>query len=259
VIEAPALVALDWQLPDRVRAFVTTRVGGYSLGPWSGFNLGTHVGDDPQAVAANRALLQAALARETGNAATNLQWLQQVHGTLVHTASLASPGIPEADAIYCCDAGLACGVLTADCLPVLFCSQDGSEIAVAHAGWRGLAAGVLEHTLAAFTTVPAEILCWLGPAIGPCHFEVGEDVRQAFLQQVGPHQHRAIAAAFSPTAVPDKLLADLYQLARLRLQTAGVKRISGEPDCTMCDSKRWYSYRREPVTGRFATLIMRTA
>jgi len=208
---------------------------------------------------ANRRLLQAELARETGNVDTGLQWVQQEHGILVHEARLSNPVTPEADAIYCREQGLACGVLTADCLPVLFCSMDGSEIAVAHAGWRGLAAGVLEQTLAAFRAAPADILCWLGPAIGPCHFEVGEEVRLAFLEHAGPHQHLAITAAFIPAATPGKFLADLHQLARLRLHAVGAKQISGEPDCTLCNSQRWYSYRRESVTGRFATLIMKTA
>jgi polyphenol oxidase len=246
-------------LPRGVRAFVTTRRGGYSQGPWQTFNLGGHVEDDPAAVAANRAVLKKQLAEVTGSDSLKLQWISQVHGIKVHQAGEHLPDhTPQADAIYTTEADIVCGILTADCLPVLLYSDDGNEIAVAHAGWRGLQKGILENTITCFKAPASEINAWLGPAIGPCHFEVGTEVREAFLTVADTETRSATEAAFSSTPREGKWLADLYQLARIRLRTAGLIQIYGEPACTFCNSEIWYSYRHNPVTGRFATLIVKT-
>lgn len=245
-------------LPRGISAFVTTRHGGHSKGPWQTFNLASHVQDDPTAVTANRELLQQQLAAATANAALELQWISQVHGTAVHHALEPTLAPPQADALYTTRANLVLGVLTADCLPVLFYSDDGNEIAVAHAGWRGLHKGILENTLACFDAPPAHIAAWLGPAIGPCHFEVGAEVRDAFLAAADASTAAAVEAAFIPTPRDGKWLADLYQLARIRLLAAGVTAIHGAPACTHCDNTTWYSYRSNPVTGRFATLIVKS-
>lgn len=258
--EPTALLHPDWDLPPGVQAFVTTRHGGHSLPPWQGFNLGLHTGDDPAAVAANRSLLGGMLVKHSGITDLAVQWVRQVHGTVVFRAGgKAVQPAPEADAIYTDTAGLALAVLTADCLPILFCSQDGAEIAVAHAGWRGLLAGVLEATVRGFRTAPGAITAWLGPAIGPCHFEVGSEVRSAFVAAATLHEQEATLAAFQPGQVPEKWLADLYALARLRLQRAGLSLVSGSANCTICNHDLFYSYRLQAVTGRFATLIVKTA
>ncbi len=231
----------DWPAPANVRAAVTTRAGGVSVGPYASLNLGDHVGDEPAAVAENRARLVRALALpgEPG-------WLKQVHGTCARDAALAGG---EADAGFATGPGVVCVVLTADCLPVLFCDRHGTRVAAAHAGWRGLAAGVLERTVEALDTSPGDVLAWLGPAIGPDAFEVGEEVRAEFLR----HDARA-AEAFRPSP-QGRWLADLYALARLRLQRQGVTAIHGGGLCTYRDVERFYSYRRDGVTGRVASLI----
>ncbi|HAN67766.1 MAG TPA: multi-copper polyphenol oxidoreductase, partial [Halieaceae bacterium] len=178
-VHSPALITPDWPAPAAVSALVTTRSGGFSRGPWQGFNLGDHVGDEADAVAANRRLLQEQL-----GAGTRVQWLQQVHGTAVVLAPRAH-GVPVADASWSGDPGVACAVLTADCLPVLLCDRAATVVAAAHAGWRGLAEGVLEATVRALPVPAASLLAWLGPAIGPAAFEVGAEVRDAFLAADG--------------------------------------------------------------------------
>lgn len=254
------LLRPDWDLPPGVQAFVSTRHGGHSLQPWQGFNLGLHTGDDPAAVAANRSLLGQVLGQHTGVKDLGVQWARQVHGTAVYRAAEKTlQPAPEADAIYTDTPRLALAVLTADCLPVLFCSQDGAEIAVAHAGWRGLLAGVLESAVCSFRAEPGDITAWLGPAIGPCHFEVGSEVRSAFVSAAIEQEQAATRTAFQPGQVPGKWLADLYALARLRLRRAGLMVVSGDATCTICNHDRYYSYRLQPVTGRFATLIAKTA
>jgi len=238
------LLLPDWPAPANVRALQTTRMGGVSPAPWNSFNLGDHVGDDPLRVAANRAELRGVLPAEP-------LWLQQVHG--VRTVDAAQTAdLPTADAAFSRQVGTVCAVMTADCLPVLFCDQAGTVVAAAHAGWRGLQAGVLEATITAMAVPAGEILAWLGPAIGPAAFEVGDEVRAAFVA----HDRRA-AEAFKPH-VPGKWLADIYRLARQRLQAAGVASIRGGDFCTVSDSERFFSYRRDGVTGRMATLIWLT-
>lgn len=254
-----AVIEVDWDLPAGVRAFVTTRAGGHSRGAWSSFNLAQHVQDDAQAVIANRAQLLVQLQHLVRAPALTLQWVQQVHGTeVLHLQGAAREPAPVADAIHTRENNIVCGVLTADCLPVLFCSSNGSEIAVAHAGWRGLCHGVLEATLRQFNAPPAQIRAWLGPAIARCHFEVGDEVRAAFCADTEAENSSALAHCFTRGAQPGKWMADLYALARARLHAAGVMQVEGEARCTVCHADRFYSYRHQAVTGRFATLIVKT-
>ncbi len=243
--DTASLIQPDWPAPASVRALSTTRIGGFSQAPYDSFNLGDHVGDGPAAVADNRARLQQSL-----GGGVRCQWLHQVHGVEVVTA--ADDGrVPEADAAVSRDANIACLVMTADCLPVLFCDRAGSRVAAAHAGWRGLAAGVLENTMAALDCPAEQLLVWLGPAIGPQAFVVGTEVREQFCGS-----NPAAATAFSAHPLEaGKWLADLYQLARLRLQRAGITAIYGGDFCTYSDQQRFFSYRRDGVTGRMASLI----
>ncbi|WP_191831143.1 peptidoglycan editing factor PgeF [Pseudomonas fluorescens] len=235
-----ALLIPDWPAPAAVRACVTTRSGGVSLPPYESFNLGDHVGDAPDAVAENRRRLTAEFGIQPA-------WLKQVHGVVVADAD---PGeIAEADASWTATPGIACTVMTADCLPLLFCDRAGTRVAAAHAGWRGLANGVIEATLDRLNLPPEEVLVWLGPAIGPQAFEVGLEVRDAFTTV-----HPETAQAFVPGVRPDKLMADIYTLARLRLAARGVNAVYGGGLCTVSDP-RFYSYRRTPQGGRFASLI----
>ena len=236
-----SIVVPDWPAPERVKSLMTTRAGGVSAPPWDSLNLGDHVGDDPAAVAANRARLRERLPAEPG-------WLKQVHSARV--VELGRDSAREADAAVTHAPGQVCAVLTADCLPVLFCNRAGSVVAAAHAGWRGLAEGVLEATLAAMQVPPAEVITWMGAAIGPDAFEVGDEVRQAFVGR-----HREAAAAFFPQAAPGKWRADIYQLARIRLGRAGVQAVYGGGRCTFSEADTFYSYRREGVTGRMAALV----
>lgn len=233
----------DWPAPATVRACSTTRLGGVSGAPYDSLNLGNHVGDDPLHVQDNRQRLAAA-----AGLPVMPHWLEQVHGTEVINLDKTSPASLTGDAAYTTRKDRVCAVMTADCLPVLFCSADGREVAAAHAGWRGLQAGVLEQTLRHFRARSADILAWMGPAIGPQQFEVGGEVREAFMQG-----DPAADCAFIPRN--GKFLADIYQLARLRLQAAGVSQVFGGDDCTVSDAGRFFSYRRDGTTGRMATLI----
>ncbi|WP_028455589.1 peptidoglycan editing factor PgeF [Chitinilyticum litopenaei] len=241
VTEAGLLVP-DWPAPACVRALQTTRLGGISPPPYASLNLGTHVGDAAAHVAANRALLARHLPSEPA-------WLNQVHGTAVMNIAGMQPQ-PNADASFSRIPNTVCAIMTADCLPVLFCDRAGTVVAGAHAGWRGLCNGVLEATVAAMQTAAGDILAWLGPAIGPDAFEVGSEVRDAFMA----HDANA-AAAFRPAATPGKWLADIYLLARQRLNAAGIRAIYGGGLCTVSDSERFFSYRRDQQTGRMASLI----
>lgn len=237
------LIRPDWPAPSRVRALFTTREGGISQGPYAGLNLGTHVGDDPVAVAENRRRLVVS----EGLPGEPL-WLEQVHGTEVVVAASLPATPPRADAAVTQESGLVLSVMTADCLPVLLCDTEGQVIATAHAGWRGLCDGVLERTVAAMQLDPERLLAWLGPAIGPSAFEVGAEVRAAFLA-------RDAGAASAFVARGDKYLADLYRLARQRLAACGLGAVYGGGDCTFGDAARFYSYRRDGQTGRMAGLI----
>lgn len=247
-MSAPFFLRPDWAAPEHVHALSTTRQGGVSQPPCASFNLGAHVGDDPTAVAANRARLREHLPAEPS-------WLNQVHGISVVDAAMASRMPLDADASFTRARGVVCAVMTADCLPVLFTDRAGTVVAAAHAGWRGLLAGVLEATLAAMACPPAEVLAWLGPAISRDAFEVGPEVRAAFLAHAGQADHQ-VAAAFAP--LPDgKYLADLPGLARQRLCAAGVpgSQCFDSEQCTVIERDRFFSYRRDGRTGRMASLI----
>jgi YfiH family protein len=234
----------QWPAPSHVKALSTTRRDGYSKGWYSGLNLGLHVQDDPELVGRNRSLLQQQVGVDLSAA-----WLNQTHS--IRVKELPCEGDAEAaDGAWTQTPRVPCVVLTADCLPVLLTNRMGTQVAAVHAGWRGLCDGILEQAVAKFAD-PDDVLVWLGPAIGPRAFEVGEDVRQAFIS----HQTES-QVAFEPHPVTaNKWLADIYQLARLRLAQHGVTAIYGGEHCTFSDSERFYSYRRDGVTGRQATVI----
>ena len=247
----PHFIEPDWPAPANVLALSTCRQGGHSTATFASLNLGHHVGDSAAAVTANRGILAAALP-----AGTDIQWLSQVHGTRVVAAGQDSE-YPQADAAWSRHTHKACAVLTADCLPVLFCSTSGDRVAAAHAGWRGLLDGVLEATVAAMDVNPDQILAWMGPAIGPQAFEVGREVRDQYLAAAPATDKALVEACFLPSAAsPGHYLADLYALARLRLRTVGVTAVFGGGYCTFSDSQRFFSYRRDGQTGRMASLIL---
>lgn len=227
----------DWPAPANVKSLQTTRLGGVSAAPYSSFNLGDHVGDEIKDVVANRQQLPSPAA-----------WLRQTHSTIVVDASMVNTPI-EADASFSRSEGVVSVVMTADCLPVLFCDQQGTVVAAAHAGWRGLCDGILEATVKAMDVKAEHIMAWLGPAIGPQAFEVGDDVRNEFIR------HTAIAAAAFTPHSNGKWLGNIYLLARQRLNQLGVTQIYGGTECTFSDSERYFSYRRDGVTGRMASLI----
>ena len=231
----------DWPAPARVRSLITTRRGGVSTGAHASFNLGLRADDDPRSVAANRAVLREHLPQDP-------VWLKQVHGARAVRADAVTDS-PEADAAYTRRAETVCAVMVADCMPVLLCDTQASVVAIAHAGWRGLSSGVIENTIAAMGVKANGLLAFLGPAIGPAAFEVGADVRDAFLAA-----DAAAAAAFTPHR-EGKWLADLFLLGGQRLARAGVHRIYGGGVCTVSDPARFYSYRRDRTTGRMAALI----
>ena len=252
----PDLIFPDWEAPDNVRAFSTVRYGGVSLPPYhgrdisdGGLNFAMHVGDLEARVEANRAALAKMLPSEP-------LWLDQVHGTAVVSVA-DSPLLPQADASFAIRPEDVCIVLTADCLPVLLCDVKGEVVAAVHAGWRGLAGGILESTLFAMRAAQAgEILAWLGPAIGPGHFEVGEDVPEFFEARYGSFVRDE--AFFLPVEhAKGKYLADIYALARVILEKNQVLRISGGGFCTVREESRFYSFRRDGITGRMATCIWR--
>ena len=233
----------DWPAPASVRALITTRAGGASRGAYAGLNLGLKSGDDATDVACNRANLRQWLPAEP-------LWLRQVHGTAVIEADVSAPN-PEADAALARRPGSVCAVLTADCLPLLLCDDKGATVAVVHAGWRGLCAGVIECALRAMARPPQALLAYLGPAIGPKAFEVGAEVRDAF---IAADPEGGSESDFT-AGKPGKYYADLYALARRRLARSGVRRIYGGSYCTYTERERFYSYRRDGATGRMASLI----
>jgi YfiH family protein len=234
----------DWPAPQRVKALVTTRAGGVSSGPYASMNLGFSTGDEERAVAENRARLRAQLPGEP-------RWLKQVHGTRVVAADTLTDR-PEADAAFACEPGTVCGILVADCLPVLFTDTEGTVVAAAHAGWRGLAGGVIDRAVDALRARSAHaLLAYIGPGIGPAAFEVGDDVYEAFTAT-----DAAAATAFVRHG-PGKWLADLPALARRALARCGVEQVYGGAFCTYRDRERFFSYRRDRTTGRMAALIWR--
>jgi YfiH family protein len=234
----------DWPAPVNVKALQTTRIGGLSQPPYANLNLGTHVNDDPLTVAINRQLLSPFLPSEP-------VWVNQVHGTRVIDAAQTTC-LEDADAAFTMRPNVVCVTMTADCLPVLLCDEAGTVVAAVHAGWRGLCDGVIEAAVNKMATDNSKVLAWLGPAIGPQAFEVGDDVRQQFLQKDANAIH-----AFKPNG--NKWLCDIYMLAKQRLQRSGITQIYGggvdEDFCTYTDEARFFSYRRDNVTGRMASLI----
>jgi len=238
-------LAADWPAPAHIKAGTTLRSGGKSAAPYDSLNLGAHTEDDADAVAHNRAQLRDVLSLPAEPA-----WLDQVHG--IEVANADQPIKGSADAAIGSAADAVCAVLTADCLPVVFCDKKGTRWAVAHAGWRGLAAGVLEATVDALEIKPADLMAWMGPAIGQSHFEVGAEVRAAFVDACSDD-----FSAFKEGAKPGKFRADIYALARSRLSRHAVKAVYGGGWCT-ADDDRFYSYRQARETGRMATLIWST-
>jgi YfiH family protein len=240
------LIEPDWPAPDCVAAVSTTRSGGISDGPYAALNLGAHVGDRSESVAVNRTRLVDALGLPGPP-----RWLNQVHGTVIVDAGAATD-TSSADGAIASQAGITCAVQTADCLPVLLCDTGGSHVAAVHGGWRGLVSGVLEAALSEFVArgvKPAQVLCWLGPAIGPSAYEVGDQVADALRGQDG-------FGSLAP-APNGRWHLDLYDLARTRLRTAGVNQFFGGDFCTCTDAERFFSYRRDGPCGRQATLIWR--
>jgi polyphenol oxidase len=237
----------DWPAPAGIVAGTTLRQGGVSAGTYASLNLAAHVGDDPRSVAMNRRRF-----RDACGLPTEPLWLTQVHGTVVVPARSAV-NAPRADAIVTMRQHTVCAILTADCLPVIFASADGTAIAAAHAGWRGLSDGVLEQTVAALSTAPSSILAWLGPAISQQAFEVGSEVRDRFLAR-----DQEATDSFSKNE-RGRWQADLYELARLRLRKVGITRIYGGGRCTFSEPEDFFSYRRDGQCGRMATFVFRAS
>ena len=239
----PEWIVPAWPAPSSVRAFVTTRAGGVSTGEHSSMNLGSSCGDDPANVARNRLIVREQLPSMP-------RWMRQVHGAdVADLDKLADDAVAIADAAAVSHPGRVAVVLTADCMPVFFCDRAGTRVAVAHAGWRGLSAGVLENTVRAMHAPAGEVLAWMGPAIGPGAFEVGPEVREAFVKR-----DAQAARAFEP-GKPGKYMADLYALARMRLESAGVREVSGGGFCTRDEPARFFSYRRVQQSGRMGAFI----
>ncbi|KIP77703.1 polyphenol oxidase [Vibrio harveyi] len=232
----------NWPAPKNVKAFSSTRVGGFSSAPYQGLNLGAHVGDELSLVEKNREWLA-----QQANMPTAPIWLNQTHSTVVTQVSTPTLQVLDADGIYTSSSNVICSAMTADCLPVLLTNMQGTQVAAVHAGWRGLANGIIENALELFS---GEAMAWLGPAIGPKAFEVGEDVLQAFMDfDSQAHQ------AFTPRDVEGKWLADMSKLATQRLNKLGVTQVFDSGLCTFQDKDDFYSYRRDGVTGRQATFI----
>ncbi|MCT4715292.1 polyphenol oxidase [Enterobacteriaceae bacterium H18W14] len=239
----PQLIVPAWPIPQGVGACSSTRIGGVSHAPYDSLNLGAHCGDNLEHVEENRRLFYAA-----ADLPSKPVWLEQVHGTTVLKLTGEPYASKRADASWSDTPGTVCAVMTADCLPVLFCNKSGTEVAAAHAGWRGLCEGVLEETVACFKDSPENIIAWLGPAIGPDAFEVGPEVYAAFVAKDAKAE-----AAFRPAG--EKYYADIYTLARQRLANTGIKQVYGGDRCTHSEAGDFFSYRRDRITGRMASFI----
>jgi len=244
--ETPSIIEASWDIPSNVVAFTTTRSGGVSKSPYTSLNLAGHVDDDIIAVEKNRCVLENSRAENL-----KFQWLRQEHGTrVVDVGSCA--GLPQADGLIASESGVACCVLTADCLPIFLASSEGDEVAILHAGWRGLLAGIIESGVAKMRTRAGQLSAWLGPAIGPCHFEVGPEVAAAFLNKTGSV---VFEDCFVAVDLDRKYMANLYAIARRQLDACGIIDISGGDFCTHCESEQFFSYRRDGITGRMANII----
>ncbi len=235
-------IQAHWPAPKNILALTTTRLDGHSTGIYAGLNLGDHVQDDAKKVSDNRIALQNTLSLTSAP-----HWLKQTHGTDV--VELPHTSIPKADACFTRAPQVCCAILTADCLPILLCNKAGTIVAGIHGGWRSLAGGIIEKTLKAMAFPPQEILAWMGPAIGPQHFQVGGEVREQFIQQ-----DNHLDEAFCPDS-SSRYMANIFTIARLQLERLGVKQIFGGDYCTYSDAQRFYSYRRDGETGRLASLI----
>ena len=244
------IFSADWPVPRNIHASVTTKVGGISEPPYKSFNLANHVGDTPLAVARHQEILQGLLPSQI-----SCQWLDQEHGTKVVTIESAGSSI-KADGLVTQEPNLACCILTADCLPILFSNQSGTEVAAAHGGWRGLYAGIVENILHEMQSRPEEIVAWLGPAIGPCHYQVGIEIREAFLDKCVTDEERVVVGqCFTESDFEKKVQFNLYAYTKLRLTSLGVADIHGGHYCTYCAGDNFYSYRRDGKTGRMASII----
>lgn len=243
------LIIPDWPVPGHIKALFTTRCGGFSNGVYASFNLGMHVHDNSKTVLKNRSLLRNYLPNDP-------HWLVQVHGSRHIWINQGGTQLQEevADAALSRQHNTVCAIMVADCLPVLLCDMAGTVVGVVHAGWRGLAAGIIEQTIAAMQTGNNTLMAWLGPAIGPEHFEVGDDVRAVFVDH-DQRSAKAFQQAGSSTQSEPKWFADIFQLAQQRLACAGVTRIYGGGVCTYSDPARFFSYRRDGETGRMAAMI----
>jgi hypothetical protein len=251
--QGPAWLEPDWPAPHGVRAAFPLRAGGVSASPWEHLNVGVHVGDDPAAVVENRRRLRAALALPA-----EPLWLDQVHGCDVVDADATDPAArPRGDAVVTSRPGVVCAIQVADCLPVLFASREGRHLGAAHAGWRGLAGGVLEATVRAMPVPAGEVIAWLGPAIGPASFEVGDEVRDAFCAQPQhePQRHAGDPATAFERNGRGRWQCDLYALARQRLAAAGIHSVWGGGADTFADPQRYFSHRRSAPTGRHVALL----
>lgn len=245
-----ACVEPEWPAPANIVAFTTCRQGGFSRPPFDEFNLGQHVGDEAESVSRNRQQLLSACEGLQG-----IQWLQQVHGQAVIYAD-GGDTEPQADAAYTDQPGIACAVMTADCLPLLLCDKSGRQVAAVHAGWRGLAAGVIESAVDCFEAAPGQLMAWLGPAISQQYFEVGFEVREQFLSKARAVDKAAVEGSFVVSSQREgHFFADLYSLANIRLSALGVTAVYGGEHCCYGDSSRFFSYRREAVTGRMVSVI----
>ena len=246
------LIRPSWLVPDGIHGAMTTRLGGVSAAPYDSLNLGYATADERACVAQNERLTASAL----GVSEADIRWVYQVHGIDVHHAESLPVNTPlgateiKGDAVVCHTPGLVCAVKVADCMPMLFAARDGSAVAAAHAGWRGLSGGVLERTVAEMRVAPAQLVAWMGPCIGPTAFEVGDEVRAAFVA----HDPRA-AQHFVPREAPGKFLCNLYAIAKQRLQSIGVTDVSGGDYCTFNQPELFFSHRREPITGRMAAFV----
>jgi len=232
----------EWPAPANIHAAMTTRWGGGSLPPYDSLNLGDHVGDDLRTVTNNRALVEQQL-----RLPSQVRWLHQTHSTI---AVQVTGSDCEGDASYSKKSGVVCAVMTADCLPLLVCNREGTEVAAIHAGWRGLHDGIIESTIARLDSAPDQLMVWLGIAIGPDQFEVGAEVRRQFINEDGSAEN-----AFKPSSREGYWLADIYRLARIRLNRLGIDDIYGGGLCSYSDSEAFFSYRRDGVTGRMGALI----
>lgn len=254
-VSRPAWLSLgwiepEWPAPPSVRSCITTRAGGVSLPPYDANNLGLHVGDDPLRVAQNRQQLGERL-----ELSMSPQWLEQVHGISVVEAR-SDGRVRTADGSFSREPGMACLVMTADCLPILLCDRQGTQVAALHCGWRSLAGGICEQGIATFDAPVSDLMAYLGPAISQAHFEVGIDVLNAFFAAARSAEHADdIAAAFLPGRRPLHFQADIYALARAELKSLGLTAVYGGDGCTVSESNRFYSYRRDHTTGRMASLI----